>query len=293
VWLREGRVPKEFNRKTFAPLGGPYRVTQVHGVEGAVVDVEHLTNPIGQRRVNVERLLKSNRREVPDLSLAERQAAAIETGKGKEEAGDEAGDEAEAEGEAPDAVEVEPDLGERLMSQLSGEGGKGPGDQVGAAVPTLVPADAMVEVPLSPLPAQQDGQVFDIRRIWAHRAHPDFPRRRQYLVEWEIATGRRLGTWVDAKDLAAKQALDWYWTSLREHSLPEWVEPRQQNACQYYGYDSGCEHLACRYPSWKLAMEEIGYETLGPQTVRKPEVSGGSDVGLHGHRTRASARKRK
>jgi transposase InsO family protein len=293
VWLREGRVPKEFNRKTFAPLGGPYRVTQVHGVEGAVVDVEHLTNPIGQRRVNVERLLKSNRREVPDLSLAERQAAAIETGKGKEEAGDEAGDEAEAEGEAPDAVEVEPDLGERLMSQLSGEGGKGPGDQVGAAVPTLVPADAMVEVPLSPLPAQQDGQVFDIRRIWAHRAHPDFPRRRQYLVEWEIATGRRLGTWVDAKDLAAKQALDWYWTSLREHSLPEWVEPRQQNACQYYGYDSGCEHLACRYPSWKLAMEEIGYETLGPQTVRKPEVSGGSDVGPRGHRTRASARKRK
>ena len=275
VWLREGRVPKEFNRKTFAPLGGPYRVTQVQGEDGSVVDIEHLTNPIGQRRVNVERLLKSNRRDVPDLSEAERQAVGIGSEKGKEEE----------------------DVSEETQLSLGELAGSGEMDDtpVAGTVPaaTVPPVRAtaevppvhdggMVEVPLSPRLEEQDQKTFDVRRVWAHRAHPDFPRRRQYLVEWEIAGGRRLGTWVDAKDLDAKQALDWYWAALREHSLPRWDEPRRQNGCQFYGYDNGCEHLACRYPSWTLAMESIGYASPSVR-VRKPDVSGGSDVRPHGH----------
>lgn len=260
VWLREGHVPKEFNRKTFAPMGGPYRVTQVHGDDHMVVDIEHLANAQGVRRVNVERLMRVNRRDEPELSEAERQAAGIPLQDTRDNEGD------CPLGELP--VDMDSHLGELPVDALPN-------------APTNLPTNGLevsssAEVDQNEEARSTDTNVYEVRRIWAHRQSPEAKRQRQYLVEWEIPMGRRLGTWVKASDITAKQAVNWYWTSFQERSLPVWDEPKRKTSCQFYGYDAGCEHLQCRYPSWRIAMQEAGY--WAAPAIRKSEISGGSDV---------------
>jgi hypothetical protein len=61
---------KEFNRKTFAPLGGPFQIVEMHGEDQSLLGK--------RRRVNVERLMRSNCRSEPELTEVERAAAGTE-----------------------------------------------------------------------------------------------------------------------------------------------------------------------------------------------------------------------
>ncbi len=260
VWLREGRVPKEFNRKTFAPLGGPYRVVAVH--ESNVVDIEHLSNAQGRvKRVNVERLMRTSLRSQEELSLEERVAAGIERN-------------------AVEDVEVSPqEMGELMEPVVAPQMAlDGAAKDVGehAVASPLPSVDRIVPPASANLPMLNNERVYEVRRIWAHRSNPLSSRSRQYLVEWEISGGERLGTWVNAADMNAKQAVTWYWNAFRAQSLPEWQEPKARR-CAFYGFDNGCEHLNCRFPSWQAAMTEAEYDTSAC-VMRKSIISGGSDV---------------